>query len=258
MSKDKERTWLLERIVLGERSEADAQPPLTEAERARLSEIRKDNDRILERYPPEEVAREVRRRAQALARQRRSRWQGGVAWAGAAVAVGLAAIVVSVPSVEGPSSLTPDAGLASTNPDERPALRIFAARDGELVPLEPEATVAPGERLQVRYISSGRRYGAIVSIDGAGSVVLHLPVPGSGELATRLASGVTTLPGPFDTTSAPGFVRLFFVTAAERFPTSAIVDAARRLAATPETAQQNALDVEGVEQASLLLRKASR
>ena len=252
MSGERIRTFLLERIALGEVSEADAQPPLSDAERAELAEIRADNVRTLERYPPAEIEREVQRRLAAAEQPSLPWWPRGLAWTGAAVAASLALIVVYDPTVGGPSDLPADVG-ATVEPT--PSVLVLRRRDGEAVRLEDGAQVSDRDRLEVRYASSGRRYGAVLSIDGAGTVTLHLPEAATATLAAPLASRPTALSRSYAPSEARGFVRFFFVTSDARFRTGEIVDAARRLAAKPEGADEDALEVEGVEQASLLLRK---
>jgi len=92
----------------------------------------------------------------------------------------------------------------------------------------------------------------IVSIDGRGSVTVHLPV--HGDQAAALASGDTVLlDHAYQLDDAPRFERFHFVTAQAPFAVATVVDAARR-AATTASASELPLAA-SFEQASFLLRK---
>ena len=248
MSEERERTLLLEQIAAGDKTEAAAGPvELTAAERARIQELLADNERILERYPPTEIQREVDRRVQVIERDLRNK-RVKAAGTVAAVAIGIAAVVL----------YAPDDRVASVPPTpvHEPSVFVSRHRDGELQPLAADPVVLGGDRLQVSYTSSGRAYGAILSIDGAGAVTVHLPAPTGAPLAAPLEPA-TVLPRPFEPGDAPAFLRFFFLTSDTQFGVGPVVDAARRLAALPQAAPSARLEVGDVEQTSLLLARAS-
>ena len=70
-------------------------------------------------------------------------------------------------------------------------LAIYRQGDAPLRPLPSHSAVRPGEVVQVAYVSAGRRFGVVASVDARGQVTLHLPeapgqaAPLDGRAPTR-------------------------------------------------------------------------
>ena len=134
-----------------------------------------------------------------------------------------------------------------------PELLVYRedSRSAEL--LRDGAAAGEGDVVQIKYVAAGRKFGAIVSIDGRGAVTLHYPETAGGS--TQLESGATAaLHYAYQLDDAPGFERFFFVTAPRQFATSVVMDSARRLARGAARTGSLALPA-GFEQASVLLTK---
>lgn len=109
-----------------------------------------------------------------------------------------------------------------------------------------------GDLVRVGYRAAGRGFGVIVSVDGRGSVTVHLP--GRGDQAAALAGGDTVLVHhAYQLDDAPRFERFHFVTAGAPFAVATVVDAARRAALTAGASELPLAP--SFEQATFLLRK---
>lgn len=107
----------------------------------------------------------------ALATPKRSRW-----WLGAPVAA-LAAAAVAVIVLRAPSE-----------PSERPkgsgpALILAAGSPSSLVPVSTNDVIHAGDSLQAGYTSTKDGFGAVLSLDGAGTVSAYVPAVGDALVA---------------------------------------------------------------------------
>jgi hypothetical protein len=106
----------------------------------------------------------------------------------------------------------------------RPQLVVYRKHGGDAERLGAGAGVKAGDLLQLAYVSAGRRFGVIASVDARGTVTPHLPaLPGA---ATALAAhGETRLAHSYELDASPGFERFVFVTADEPFATEVVTRA---------------------------------
>src|SRR5690606_16472546 len=119
---------------------------------------------------------------------------------------------------------------------------------------EDGAVAHPADRIQLGYQAAGRAYGAVVSVDGAGGVFLHLPERGARAAALE-PGGLVTLPSSWELDDAPGFERFFLVVATEPFALDPVLEAARWVAARRHPARDELPLPPSFEQASFLLEK---
>jgi len=229
------RDWLLERILV------DEVPPALRAEatgarasavvRRRLHELRASNERILAELPPADVAAEVARRlrvARLERERRRMRTARRIALIGPAVAAAAALLFFFLQG--GSAGL--DGGVRAKGD---PRLELYRQRGSSAERLRPGALVGAGDHLQISYVAAGRKFGAIVSIDGRGAVTLHYPEH-TGEAGALAQSGAVALPFAYELDDAPAFERFFFVTADRPFDVAVVTLAAQQLAADPRRA----------------------
>lgn len=223
----------LERFALGEsKGVVDAEE---------LQALRESNDEILAAHPPAAVAAEVKRRLRAT--EARLRSPSRVRWlVAAASALGAAVLVVSVGARRGPA----DDGVRLKG--LAPHLVVY--RDGATPErLADRAPARPHDVVQLGYVAAGRRYGAIVSLDGRGEVTLHLAPQALAE------TGEVRLPSAFELDDAPAFERFVFVTGDEPFDEADVLGAARG-AATGGNARDAPLPLpRGLQQSSFTLEK---
>jgi hypothetical protein len=257
--------WLLERIALGE-----LPPEELAAARARLAEepgglerlakLESDDGATLAKLPPAQVAAEVarRRRVVEAARPVRSprRWLPALAL-GVPVVAGLAALMISSQRELPEEPRQQQAVLLETTRTKglEPRLLIHRQRRGEPEPLADSVQARPGDVLQLSYVSAGKRYGAVLSIDGRGAVTLHSPDVSTGSL--ELKGGTVSLASAYELDDAPSFERFFFVTSEALFDVNALLESARALAQDSEAARREPLPLPAsLSQTSVTLEKA--
>ena len=74
------------------------------------------------------------------------------------------------------------------------------------------AVARPGDQIRIGYRASGRSYGAILSIDGRGTLTQHLPSTGDRSAALQPA-GTVFLDFAYELDDAPRWEAFYFVTA---------------------------------------------
>ncbi len=261
--------WLLERIALGE-----LPPDALAAARARLARepgglerlarLEADSRATLERLPPEAVVREVARRAEASARLARARaslgarplsWRRRVPALALGPALVVAFLVVGRPGVE-PGGLAGEAGEEVTRlKGLAPQLVLHRQRGESSERLTDGTRAAEGDVVQVAYVAAGSVHGAILSIDGRGTVTLHAPEEGTHSAALAPA-GTHALPRAYELDDAPAFERFFLVTSDAPFSLEPVLSAARALAASPEARSAPLALPAGFTHTSFTLEKA--
>jgi hypothetical protein len=121
--------------------------------------------------------------------------------------------------------------------------------------LDDGDAVVEGSNLQIGYISGPNRYGAVLSIDGRGTVTLLYPVSAAADPLLE-AGGEVLLPFSYVLDDAPDFERFFFVVSDKNFSVKEVLEAARSLAEQPRKAKSQNLSLpKGLDQTSILLLK---
>lgn len=222
------------------------------------------SDRLIEReHPAGWLADRVRARLDAGGRaapaRRPSRFR---AWA---VPVTLAAAftvaLVLIPrTLWSPSSETPGARPATGERIKglKPSLTLFRKTPGGSETLADGATARQGDVIRVGYQAAGRAFGVILSIDGRGTVTVHLPTGGDRAAALRAGSPVL-LDSAYELDDAPRWECFYFVTADRPFDVAMAVDAATRAARDTRGARPpRTLSLPaGFDQSVILLEKRS-
>lgn len=230
MSEDRTHQLGLERAALGEAETQDR-------DRATVEALQRENAEFLERHPSAKVVAEIHRRHQAG--RRVAPWRVAVP---ALAMVAVVALFLRQPPVE---------ELEVTRSKGHVQLLVHRASTTGAEKLSDGDPARPGDRLQLGYAPGGQGYGVVASIDGAGTVTMHLP-KSKEESAARLDPKGAALPFSYELDRAPRFERFVLVTAPEPFAAQQVDDALRRLA----QAEQGTLQLpNGFEQTSLLLRK---
>jgi hypothetical protein len=250
----------VEKLALGELAAGDARTLEAHgraAVEAPLGEIRRSNAKLLERLPPPAVAEEVRRR---LARARREQQQRrsyarALWWAVPAFGVIVAVLAVVRDHAVRPAIWQPPQPGAERIKGLEPHLTVYRQRGAAAEKLADGQRVRPHDVIQLGYVAAARHFGVIVSIDGRGAVTLHAPVAETRGTALS-GDGEALLPQAFELDEAPGFERVFFVTADHPIAVADVLAAAHRLAADPGQARTAPLPLAGdLAQASFVLVK---
>jgi len=236
--------WLVERLAAGDL------PPARAAEvrrrlalepdgAARLARVAASNAEILAAHPPADLAAEVRRRADGGARATAARSRRHWGFAVMAPTLGLAALGLTLwlrPVTPG----HPRAGSVATGAGDdgdnikglQPRLRVYRKAGDKVERLRDGAVVRAGDRLQLAYVAAGYRFGAVLSVDGAGKVTFHLP--SAGPAVERLRpDGEVALPEAYELDAAPAFERFVLVAGNAPFDPGTLGDVARGAASAP-------------------------
>jgi hypothetical protein len=239
--------YLLERLALGELPEEAARAAQEQLAHEpggakRLEDLRASDAALLAQHPPQAAATEIARRQRTVIVQLRRR---RAAWLAASAGV-FAAVVLAVVLLPEQTGIKGDAGLL-----------VYRSRGAQVELLENGATARAGDTVQLAYVRAHQTYGAIVSVDGAGKVTLHIPEQ-DGEAARLVRDARTQLPHAYELDAAPGFERFFLITNDSPFRASIPLEAARKLAARGDAARTEPLALpKRFEQSSFLLLKAS-
>jgi hypothetical protein len=249
---------LVEKLALGELDEVAARDVRARLEREdggveRLAAIERSNAEILEALPPAQVAHQIEtqlklEREQAPARRSPSRLWAAVPLVATAAAVALVVVLPrggdEIQAPDRPPEVIRTKGLS-------PKLVLHRQSTTGPARLDDGATARAGDVLQVAYVAAGAGFGAIVSVDGNGSVTRHLPREGASA-AQLERGGRVALDHAYELDDAPSHERFFFVVSAQPFEVDAVVSAARALSSA--SASRLALPAP-LEQASFLVRK---
>lgn len=143
-----------------------------------------------------------------------------------AFAAGLIAAALSQPW----SRLQPGAVSSDGIKGLEPTLTVYRRTAHGSETLADGAPARAGDLLLLGYVSAGRRYGVILSLDGRGIVTMHLPANG-GAAASLRAGEIVLLDQASELDDAPAWERFYFVAADQPFDVESIRVAARQAAA---------------------------
>lgn len=107
----------------------------------------------------------------------------------------------------------------------RPEMRIYRQADGRTDLLSNNSGVDNYDLIQLSYIAGGMPYGAIISIDGNGTVTLHYP-PNRSDSARLEQGGEMVLPYSYELDDAPAYEKFYFITSEREFQAGEILDMA--------------------------------
>ena len=179
----------------------------------RLVALERSNEELHQRYPPEWMRGQIElklKRAQGRRVQRT--WSGYRLWAVPAVALILA--VVAVPTLLDDQETSEAPATRIKGGEQEPRLLVFRKLTSGAERLQDEALAKSGDLVQLAYRSGGLQYGAILSVDGRGTVTQHLPA--TGAEAVPLAAQ-DTLDVAYELDDAPRWERFYLVAADRRF-----------------------------------------
>ncbi len=250
----------IEKIVLGEATANDFPPGRDEDGTAegigsRVAETKRSNEEILAAYDSESMRRAVEAklaarkngesnagRADEIANRRivhgaaergseKNRARAAIPFKAfmsmAAAACLIVAVFVAAPKVGSNFSGSGILASAERAKGDGPHLYIFL-KDGErAIALENGDRARANDIIQMSYGSGGQSYGAILSIDGNGTVTWHYP-DAPAESARLSDGGETVLGFSYQLDDAPKFERFFFVTGKKPFTLAAFVEGIRK------------------------------
>lgn len=265
MNKETVSEYYLERYALGELPEDEAEEihrlSSTVPEiHAALEEIESSNRDILALYPPMTVKASLLTQVEDSPKKpfplRR------VLTISSAVATFLVLILVLPLLKQKPKIIYPDPEQDVTLVKGIPAvdlsqtqLLVYRKIQDKVEILSDGQHARAGDLLQLAYVATKDIYGIILSIDGRGTVTLHLP-ESIGESTKLISRKQFLLPNAIELDNAPKFERFFFLTSESPIDVDGVLLEARDLAKNPEQVQQKNLDLsENYTQYSVLILK---
>ena len=181
----------------------------SEADQARLAELRADAEALLVSHPPAAFA------ARVEPAPRGEGWRWGV-WLGAVLAACLTAVFSGV----APRPVEPSPEYAAKG---GPLLEVYRLREGGGVPVWPGERLGAGDSLQFGVKAGTRGYVAVLSRDGVGQVTVYYPY--GGDAAVAYAPGQPLLPGAIELDATPGTEELYALFSPEPFALGSAVKA---------------------------------
>lgn len=219
----------LERYLLGELS-AEEMKALQQREAedeifaARVRALRQENARVLAENPFEALEEKLDAVESVRSAKGLNRYALAMKVAAAlVVALGIFSAVfmnrdVVVADAANPSM---EVALADVQDDGvrikgmSPSLEVWKKTGDSAVQVQNLGEATEGDEIQLRYRVAQKCYGMLISMDGNGTVTMHM---GKGYSAVPLEPGkMTTLPFAYKLDNAPKFEKFFLLTSGETF-----------------------------------------
>jgi hypothetical protein len=268
----------LEKYLLGELSEEKAKDlgSLLDQEPAwktALEEMESSNRDFLSRHPAERVvplildryAREISGRRPEPPPERSRLWKRILLLSPAAAAALVLLLIFHpwdrkgavLPFLDTFPDTTIIKGLPAVDL-AKTQLLLFRRRGEQAELVENGQWAREGDLLQLAYVSADEPYGLILSLDGRGRVTRHFPMAPGKPSPLKLKVKVI-LPVAIELDDAPNFERFFFITSRELIDEDEVLRRAAALAANPERAAREEIDLPaGCRQSSLIVYKGKR
>ena len=242
--------WKLERFALGElpaeelarlhlRLETDA------VLREQMQALRSADAEIRKSYPAAWMTRQIQARTEAAGRKgqalsHRASVRAWARWALVPVAAAALLAVVAVPGIheDDPQQTTRILAEGVRSKGVGPTLYAHRRTPGGTERLEDGSAARRGDLVRLQYDGAGAAYGAILSIDGRGTLTHHLPAQGNTSVSLTTA-GIVALDVAYELDDAPRWERFFLITGSEPF-SLADIDAAARAAVAATRASGDA------------------
>lgn len=217
---------------------------------ATLGTIAESDADILARYPASAMKAAVASRLASPKDEKASK--GGTYTAfrimrtAAIPAAACAVLAVAFVTTQGISRVGPDADdpsqgltfIASANSPDRakgsgPKLNVYRKKGEEAVRLQKGDSVSANDVLQISYVSGGHGWGAILSVDGNGTVTRHFPDAGNDAGALD-NSGEVALSFSYVLDDAPKYERFIFIYSRAPFSLIPVIKSLETLAKDPD------------------------
>ncbi len=228
---------MLERYILGELPESrmnelsdiiSNNPGL----KLQIENIKKSNENILMDYPVELTASRIRDMESSEIKKKKKNSRAKFFLIPSFTAAAAAAVFIIFPMV---SNYFNDDIYNDTTRIKGVEANIYVYRKtgGDVEQLRDGATAEKNDLLQIAYSASGKElYGAIISIDGRGTVTLHHPINGT---SSKIKTGSkVVLQNSYELDDAPAFEKFFFLISGSEIDTEKIISRARILASDPK------------------------
>ncbi len=253
---------VIERVHLGEATEAERARVLADPDaRARLEALGSADAALLSAHPADAalpaIERElhVARTRDAVASRNRTLGIAGTLLVPLVAAALAFAVLGPTPTLDTEPVVDAVDGVVRPK-GPKPKLHLYRMKSTGAEAINTGIVLRRGDRVQVGYTSGDATHGVIVSVDGRGTVTLHLP--GEAGADTRLTPGRHAAPDAYELDDAPQFERFFLVAADHELDAARIVAAAEALAASGDALDGDLQVSDEVVVKSFLVRKEER
>ncbi len=228
---------ILERYILGELPESKMSelsriisnnPDLKQ----KIENIKKANEEILMDYPADMAASLIRDREASVNKKNIKNSRVKLFLIPSFAAVAAAAVFLIFPMVN--NFLSDDIYNDTTRIKGVEAnIYVYRKIGSDVEQLRDGATAKKNDLLQIAYSATGKElYGAIISIDGRGTVTLHHPINGT---SSKIKTGSkVVLQNSYELDDAPAFEKFFFLISGSEIETEKIISRAKILASDPK------------------------
>ena len=244
---------LLERYCLGEVSDdergmIEGMCRKNRTLQRRIDDLRRSNEDILRRYPPERMIPDIRRRAdESSSHSGRVRKVAIPAFAAAALVA--VAVLFGIDKAAFYRHTAEDTRFKGDS-----AIYVYRKNASGIERLKNGDRASERDLVQIAFISPDP-YAIVLSIDGRGTVTLHSPI--REDASTAVPAGRTVaVARAYELDDAPGFERFILITSGQPLTIRETLRSARTLASDPAAARRGIISLDvPCRQSSLLLVK---
>jgi len=209
-----------------------------------MTEIKRSNEDILRLYPAKDMKAAIQAKMGGKKRVLpfvvRHHLSGVRLLSYAAVLC--CVLFVSVVSLRGGLFTTDQIALSERVKGSGPRLMVYKKDGNAAVLLGANEKVSANDMLQIRYIAAGDAYGAIISVDGTGTVTQHFP--DSGDKTVLLDNGgEVSLDFSYRLDSAPNFERFIFITGKKAL---SLAKLKKEISSTAGSSETGDFDITGI------------
>jgi hypothetical protein len=190
----------------------------TDADRARLGELRAEQEAFLRSVDVDLEVKRIQQRVANAAPQRRAWWRWLIP--AGTLAAAAAAILVFIKRPTGPDAPIGD-DIQVKGDDITLVVHLATGADSRR--LSSGDTVAPGDRIRFEVNAQKPGFVAIIGIDGSGTPTIYHPAQGTGPTAFDPSSRL--VPGAIELDATPGDEHFYAVYSATPFVLDAVIPA---------------------------------
>jgi len=215
------QNWKVERYLLGELPESEMVAlNALESEnaefRSRIEQLKRSNEELLSKYPAKQTAEKMHANLRNFAViEQKNKWR--IYLSACAALIMAATVLITVI----PNSVVTDDFIAVNEYETRikglkAGLEIWRKTAESTEKLADNSEAATGDLLQMRYTAEKKCYGVILSLDGNGTLTIHLS--GSNGKAAELEAGkIVSLENAYELDNAPKFETFYLITDTTEF-----------------------------------------
>jgi hypothetical protein len=236
--------------------------------KTRIEAIKSSNEEILNSYPEEKIAAEIKAKYNILKPGKkisgRSSKQNIRRYIFPVLTVAAAAFLFFIlPAIKtsfNDLSINVPGDITRQKGDEA-VIYLYRKTNNAVDNLISGSIAKSGDLLQIAYVSKTDKYGVIFSIDGRGTVTLHFPE--SNTASTKLITGKKiSLNNSYELDDAPDFEKFILITSGSNLDVDTILNTAHKFAGNRENAAGKEIELSDLKQkynqASIKIIKAKQ